>query len=53
MRGERLLQLPGSVSADGITAKVTDGILCIRLPKKENYVSRTDEENQPRHILVA
>lgn len=53
IRGERRLQLPGSVSADGITAKVSDGILCIRLPKKENYVSRTDEENQPRHILVA
>uniref|UniRef100_UPI00402A3986 Hsp20/alpha crystallin family protein n=1 Tax=Prevotella sp. TaxID=59823 RepID=UPI00402A3986 len=53
IRGEHRLQLPGSVNADGITAKVTDGILCIRLPKKENYVSRTDGENQSRHILVA
>ena len=53
IRGEHRLQLPESVNADGITAKVTDGILCIRLPKKENYVSRTDGENQTRHILVA
>ena len=53
IRGEHRLQLPESVNADGITPKVTDGILCIRLPKKENYVSRTDGENQSRHILVA
>ena len=53
IRGERRLQLPESVKADGITAKVSDGILRIRLPKKESYVSRTDGENQSRHILVA
>jgi len=52
IRGERL-KLPESVNTDDITAKVTDGILCIRLPKEENYVSRTDGENQSRHILVA
>lgn len=53
IRGERRLQLPESVEADGITAKVTDGILRIRLPKKECYFSQTDGENQSRHILVA
>ncbi len=53
IRSERRMQLPENVNANGITAHVSDGILCIRLPKKESYVSRTDGEKQSRQILVA
>lgn len=53
IRGERRLQLPDNIDAKGITAKVSDGILCIRLPKKEGYVSQTDGRDQSRQILVA
>jgi HSP20 family protein len=42
IRGERQLRLPESVDQRAITAKINDGILSIRLPKKDSYVSRSD-----------
>lgn len=56
IRSERKLRLPESIDAKSISARVSDGILSIRLPKKDSYVGRTDgvnAESQSRPILVA
>lgn len=56
IRGERHMQIPSSIDAKKITAKVDNGILYICLPKKESYVggnSHNTTSNCGKQIQVA
>lgn len=54
IRSERHLQLPSSIEAKKITAKVDNGIMYIRLPKKESFVSDNSHNNNSiREVHVA
>lgn len=56
IRSERHLQIPVGIDAKKITAKVDNGIMYIRLPKKDNYIdvqNRQSKSNVMREIHVA
>ena len=45
IRSERHLQIPVSVDEKRITAKVDNGILSLRLPKKKGYIGGQDHQS--------
>lgn len=56
IRGERHLRIPDDVESGKITAKVGNGIMYLRLPKKENYIDVQNRQSKPdviRQIQVA
>lgn len=56
IRSERHLQIPADVEAKNISARVEDGIMYIRLPKKESYIDHTStnsNSNGMHRIQVA
>lgn len=56
IRSERHLQIPADIDAKKITAKVDNGMMYIRLPKKDNYIdvqNRQSKSNVMREIHVA
>lgn len=56
IRSERHLHVPADIDAKKITAKVDNGIMYIRLPKKDNYIdvqNRQSKSNVMREIHVA
>lgn len=56
IRGERHLRIPDDVESGEITAKVDNGIMYLRLPKKENYIDVQNRQSKPdviRQIQVA
>lgn len=51
IRSERHLQIPVSVDAKRITAKVDNGILYICLPKKESYIGGQDHQSSKSNCV--